>query len=121
MPTIKLKTTLAAGATNANILSGNRFEFLPTSGLVRVVQSCHDNGVAAVANVLAAGVRSTISLTNVVLADGADLNARATPDRDKDGVIAEAGAAGDRLIIAVTNLDAVNAAQVETIVDIVPA
>lgn len=116
MPTIRIVTTLAASGSNANILSGNRFEFLPTNALIRVFAIATGTGISE------GEVTTTISLTNVVLLDGGAVPVNATgPNRNEHLLVAEAGAAGDRLIISAANSDGANAATLITLIDVVPA
>ena len=103
MPSIRVSTTLAAGASDTNILSGSKFEFMPAAGAV-LVYAKHQNDVTA-ATPLA--VEEDVTFGNVIEGDALLVPFTPTPgdgpDTDKDLIASGVAAAGDRLVIKATN------------------
>lgn len=95
---------IAAAGVVANVLAGNRFEFLPRMSHVAIYMIAHVSGdpdnIVGVTNLATA----TVSFGNVVLADAAvvppsDRGVR----RNEHLMVAGIGDGGDRLIISLTN------------------
>lgn len=120
MPSIRKKVDLAASGSDDNALSGNRYEFLPVDSLVRVYAVAQDDGGGST-NIKEGEVTLTFSLSNAVLLDNIDVPISTSgPNRNEHLLSEEIGAAGDRIIISSANSDAVNAADLILLVDVVP-
>lgn len=93
MPVFKISDTQAALTVNNNIMAGNKFEFLPRNGVVRIY-ACQDVGTG--------NVNIDFTLGNVVVGD--DLPCTSTtiafgPDRNTDLLATGVAMAGDRIQI----------------------
>ena len=90
--------------TTANVLAGNRFEFMPRLGHVAIYAVAHlTANTASVAGVTELVV-ATISFGNVVLADAAVVQPSAVGLRRAEHLLVSGIAdGGDRLIISNTN------------------
>lgn len=114
MPVVRDVQTINAGVTVANIMAGNRYEFLPAPALVRIYAVC--DTVAEGEGLL------TFSLTNAVLADAAPVPVvTGGPNRNENLLAEEAGVKGDRVIIALQNTAAAANGEFRTLIDIIPA
>jgi len=102
---------LAAGATNANVLAGNRFEFVPRLSHVAIYAIQHLTatmgniaGLVGVTNL----VTMTVSFGNVILLDAGLIPGWAEGIvKDSHQIVAGVADGGDRLIISVTNGSAI--------------
>lgn len=106
---------LLGGAVINNIMAGNKFEFLPRNGVVRVYAS-QDVGAAQ------GNTELDFTLGNVVVGDDLACNGAATagvgPDRNTDLLATGVAMAGDRIQIRAQNTDAVNASDFRVLVEI---
>lgn len=99
---------LAAGATNANVLVGNRFEFLPRTSHVAIFAIAHLAGNSASVVGVTPTVVMTVSFGNVILMDAGSIPPNATGlKQNEHAMVSGVAAGGDRLIISVTNGSAV--------------
>jgi hypothetical protein len=115
MPTIRNFTTLGIGGTNANVLAGSQFEFLGAPSRVQVYASQDSGGGAGIAEVeVFFGQELELSQTRVNVRAAADIR---VPD---DLVLDDIGAAGDRLVVRVTETGGAAVADVLTQVKITP-
>jgi hypothetical protein len=112
MPSLRFVTTaLAAGGIVQNLLTGSKFEYLPSAAAITVY---------AVAD--AAGVQLELTFGNVIECDQMDLPVKAAtvgPNRSDDLIAAGVAAPGDRLQIKLQNTGA-GATNIRTMVDIRP-
>lgn len=112
MPSLRFVTTaLGAGATVQNLLTGSKFEYLPSPAAI-MVYSCAD----------AAGVQLELTFGNVIECDQMDLPVKAAtvgPLRSDDLIASGVAAAGDRLQIKLQNTGGA-ATNIRTLVDIRP-
>ena len=103
---IKQTVQVAAGTTNANIISGEPFETLTRPGLVRLIINYDSGG----------GVPEVdFTLGNTVVAQRLTPNIAATAgttDRQVDSLPPAAGAANDRVVIRVRETGGVSAVDV---------
>jgi len=91
MPVFKVDDTQDAGTVTTNIMTGSKFEFLPTNSVVSVY-GAQDTGKGT--------VEMDFTLGNVIVGDNLPLNYRAVttgPDRNTDLLAQGVGAAGDRI------------------------
>lgn len=112
MPSLRFTTTaLAAGGIVQNLLTGSKFEYLPSPAAV-VVYACAD----------AAGVQLELTFGNVIECDQMDLPVRAAtvgPLLSDDRIASGVAAAGDRLQIKLQNTGGAGT-NIRTFVDIRP-
>lgn len=113
MPTLRFESSLAAGATDTNILAGSKFEILPFNSAVSVfaVQDGADAG----------DLKADFTLGNVIEIDDAAVptfTPNQGPNRQDHLLGAGVARAHDRLQIKLVNGDAVNAANYRILVDI---
>jgi len=107
---------LAGGAVINNIMAGNKFEFLPRNGVVRVYASQD----------VSAGVQGNteldFTLGNVVVGDDLACNGAAAigigPDRNTDLLATGVAMAGDRIQIRAQNTDAALPSNFRVLVEI---
>lgn len=93
MAVIQKETSIAAGATNDNLLSGSAFEFLRQNSLVSL-------GLTAAAT----GTFATIqSGADIVVEEFAPAIATIYPKIPDEMYYSDVGAAGDRLVVRVRN------------------
>lgn len=114
MPTQRFSTTVAAGAVNTNILAGSQFEFLGVPSQVQVYQ-VGDPAVGLYNSEVFFGQQ-------LVQADGPGpigvaLVGPSVPD---DLVLDDVGAAGDRVVIRISETGGAAAAVVRTLVVFTP-
>lgn len=112
MPTTRITTTLAAGATNPNILDGSLYEIIRRNGQV-LIASVADDGT----NVLAEALLDTdviLEESPVPLEPGAGLG----PNLDEHTILREPAGAGDKFTIRLRNLDGANPHTVRTLVSV---
>lgn len=112
MPIFQFNESLAAGATNVNIMTGSKFEFLPRNSVVRIyaAQDLADLG------------EMDISLGNVVIGEDLAMNQKTAglgPDRNQDLLAQAAGMAGDRIQIRVRETGGAAATVYRVLVEIV--
>jgi hypothetical protein len=93
MPVIQRETSVAAGATNDNLLSGSAFEFARQNAVVSM-------GITAAATGTFATVQSG---PDVVQEEAQCIVRTAMPIVPDDFVLNFAAAAGDRLVVRVRN------------------
>lgn len=109
---IKIATVIAAGATNVNLLTGRKQEFLSRPAVVTVYQ-VQDTGV---------GVGATdLTLGNVVVGEDLVPNDSAVgfgPRTNEDMISRGVGAAGDRIQIRVRETGGIAILTVRTLVTI---
>lgn len=109
MPVIQREVSLAAGATNSNVLSGSAFEFARQNSLV------------------SAGITASATGTFVTFNSGADVVAEEFPPAVKttypiipdEMYYSDVAAAGDRLVISVRNPTA-GAITIRVVVQVTP-
>jgi len=107
----RLETTVAAGATNENIVSGRSIEFTPDDARLTILSAC-----------TAAGLRMSVRLTDEVVVDGAAIpNLTSGQPIFPDHLLLQnqAMARGDHLIISITNTTAAPLVAV-TLIDVSP-
>lgn len=101
MPVFKTDDTQAAGTVTTNLMTGSKFEFLPTNSVVSVygAQDTVANGL----------VELDFTLGNVIVGDNLPLNKKASagegPDRNRDLLAQGVGAAGDRIQLRTAEVD----------------
>lgn len=97
MGLIQNSVSVAAGATNSNLISGSAFEFLPFDATIEI-------GLLASATGVLAGVSSG---SDILLEDGSLVNVVTTanqgPRYPDDFQLTDEALAGDRLRIAIRN------------------
>jgi hypothetical protein len=115
MPSIRNTTTLTLGAVNANVLQGSQFEFLGAPSRVQVyaMQDSAGGGGVGEAEVFF-GQELELAQTRVNLRTPADVR---VPD---DLIVDDIGAAGDRLVVRLTETGGALTAVVVTLVKITP-
>jgi len=114
MPTIRNVTVLAAGAQNANVLQGSQFEFLGTPSRIQVYAIDDSGGAGGTGEVeifFGQELQFTQSPVNIKAAG---------PDVPDDLLIDDFGAAGDRLVVRISETRGANGATVNTLVKITP-
>jgi len=115
MPTIRNVTALAAGAQNANVLQGSQFEFLGTPSRIQVYAiddtAAGSGGVSEVEIFFGQELQFTQSQINAKVAG---------PDIPDDLLIDDFGAAGDRLVVRVSETGGALAVVINTLVKITP-
>lgn len=109
MPIISTRVSVAAGATNANIFSGEQFEFLQEDSVlsVGVVTEGAAGEVTArvkIGDAVVADPYQVPSMANQIVAAGAGAAGRGVLPEDMR--IPAAGKAGDRITMSVTNTGA---------------
>jgi len=112
MPIFQHSETITAGATNTNIMSGSKFEFLPRNSVIRVY-AVQDSGDLATLD---------FSLGNVVVGEDLALfqvTAGTGPNRNESLLAQGAGMAGDRIQIRVTETGGAATAVIRVLVEIV--
>ena len=113
MALLRQADTIAASGVNQNIVAGSKFEFMARNSVVEVF-ACADGTTLAETD-----LKMDVSFGNVLEGDNLAVpmfTASLGPDRDKHKLISAVAAAGDRLQIKVTNADAVNAANLRTLI-----
>lgn len=114
MPTIRNVTVLAAGAVNANVLTGSQFEFLGAPSRIQVYAIDDSNGAGGVGEV-------EIFFGQELEFSQSPVNIKAAgPDVPDDLLIDDFGAGGDRLVVRVTETGGTLGATVNTLVKITP-
>lgn len=114
MPTIRNVTVLAAGAQNANVLTGSQFEFLGAPSRIQIYAIQDSTGAAGVGEVeifFGQELEFSQSPTNIKAAG---------PDIPDDLLIDDFGAGGDRLVVRVTETGGALGVTVNTLVKITP-
>jgi len=107
MPTIRNVTALAAGAQNANVLQGSQFEFLGTPSRIQVY---------AIDDTDAPAVGGGVAEVEIFFGN----RKAAGPDVPDDLLIDDFGAAGDRLVVRVSETGGALDVIVNTLVKITP-
>ncbi len=115
MPTIRSVDAIAGGASNPNIISGSKFEFMPRPMAVMVYAVQH--GATADGD-----ATMDVTFGNAVEGDDLAIPTFTTdlgPDKDKHLLASGIAAAGDRLQIKVSNAGAATA-NVRTLIELRP-
>lgn len=100
MPTIQGVTSIAAGGTNTNVLSGSAYEYLPRRAIVEIAVVGDTDG----------DLRATVQSGNDVLLEESSISRQnRVPVYPDDFNLEDVAEAGDRLKIAARNTDATNA------------
>lgn len=100
MPTIQGVTSIAAGSTNSNVLSGSVYEYLPAD--------CHVE--IAVVGDTAGDLRATVmSGSDTLLQESPISRQNRMPIYPDDFSLSDFASGGERLVIAARNTDTVNA------------
>src|SRR5262245_39585247 len=95
---------LAAAATNASVLAGNRFEFMPRTSHIAIYAITHAAGAPTSSTGITNSVFMTVSFGNVILLDGGSIPLSTTGLKINEHLMVSGVASGgDRLIISVTN------------------
>jgi len=117
MPTIRSVTALAAGAINANVLQGSQFEFLGTPSRIQVY---------AIDDTVAPAVGGGVAEVEIFFGQELEfsqsqINRKAAgPDVPDDLLIDDFGAAGDRLVVRVSETGGALDVVINTLVKITP-
>jgi len=124
MPTIRNVTVLAAGAQNANVLTGSQFEFLGAPSRIQVYAIQDDAGagpfgVGEVEIFFGQELEFSQSPPNV-LTTPAGVAGSGGPNVPDDLLIDDFGAGGDRLVVRVTETGGTNGVTLNTLVKITP-
>jgi hypothetical protein len=107
---------LAAGATNANVLSGSIFEFLTEASAVSLA-ALNTAGTGAALGV----VTGKFTIGSRVISSSFPLKFKAGGiDADQDVLLADAGLANERLVLELVNTDGTNAQTVQFLVTVNP-
>ena len=120
MPNILVTNSVAAGATETNILTGSKFEFMGQNAAI-LVYSCFGTNSPAVGDIL-----MDVTFGSGIVGDSLALPlepggvAGTGPDRQSQLIASGIAAAGDRLQIKLQNTDATDAHDVRTMVEIRP-
>ncbi len=114
MPTIRNVTLLAAGGTNPNVLQGSQFEFLGTPSRVQVYAIDDSGGLGGVGEV------EVFFGQELQFAQSPPNIRAAGPTVPDDLLVDDIGAAGDRLVVRVTETGGALGATVNTLVKITP-
>lgn len=111
MAIFKSRTSVAAGATETNILAGSKFEFLGRPSAV---------SLWAVQDTAADDIELDFTLGNVVVAEDIPPNLDTTElvDRQRDLIGSGVGDAGDRIQIRARNTDGAAARAVSILLEI---
>lgn len=109
MPTIQKEESIAANATNSNLISGSSFEFLRGNAVVSIALVGSATGLVA----------SIQSGSDIVLEEAPLLVKTTMPTIPDDFYYNDVGVAGDRLVIRVRNTTA-GALTVRAIVQVTP-
>lgn len=124
MPNFSLWNTVATTTTLPNILAGSPFEFVGRDSRVAVAMGCTNYGavnpaIGAVTTNITFGSELQVQNANLPATGGtaAQPQSARLPDHV---VVDDVAAAGDRLVIELTNADAVTAAVCNTVVRILP-
>ncbi len=111
MAIFRIRQTLAAGAVVPNLMTGDVFEFLARPAVVSVWGT--DDGTG--------NSNLDFLLGNVVVAQNMPLNNAVVAGdirKDSDFIGSGGGLGGDRILLRVRNTDAVNAVNVNVMVEI---
>lgn len=111
MAIFRTRVTLAAAAVNTNLLAGSKFEFLGRPSAVTLWGSDDGTGAALV----------DFTLGNTVIGEEMPLNDAPVAgdiNRDRDGIGAGVGDAGDRIQIKARNTSAANPVNVNILLEI---
>lgn len=115
MPTIRNSTTVLAGVTNPNILTGSQFEFLGAPSRIQIYAQEDTTGANGVAELeVFFGQELELASTTINGRDGRDVR---VPD---DLLLDDIGAAGDRLVLRASETGGTNAVIFNTQVKITP-
>lgn len=114
MPTIRNVTAVAAGGQNANVLTGSQFEFLGTPSRIQVYAISDTAGTIGVGEI-------EIFFGQELQFSQSPINEKAAgPDIPDDLLIDDFGAAGDRLVVRLSETGGVNGVTINTLVKITP-
>lgn len=118
MPNFRDRRTVAAASTVQNVLAGSAFEFLARPSRVQVWVT--RDAVAG----LDGDVKVQVQFGSEIQLENADVPrervTEAGPSTDDPPLADDVGAAGDRLVVRISNSDAVLTPIVQTFVRIVP-
>ncbi len=114
MPSLRFNQgSIAAGGSVTNVLSGSKFEFLPSPAVVSVF------GVTATA-----GMQMELTFGNVIECDQMEIPVLAAasggPNRSDHLLASGVAAAGDRIVLKLTNVSAGAIVDTRLLVDIKP-
>lgn len=111
MSIFRIRQNLTAGQTIPNLMNGNKFEFLGRPAVVSIWGTDDGTGRGQI----------DFTLGNLVVGEDLDLNNAVVAGdirKDSDFIGAGAGMPGDRIQIRARNLDAVNAVNVNLLIEI---
>lgn len=97
MPVIQGTTSVAAGASNSNVLSGSVYEYLPYNALIEIGLVDDTQQEQRV---------SVLSGSDVLMEESPVSNGARMPLYPEDYVISDYAAAGDRIVIRTRNTGA---------------
>ncbi len=114
MPSIRNVTVLGAGALNGNVLAGSQFEFLGAPSRVQIYAIQDTTGAAGVGEV-------EIFFGQELQFSQSPVNSKAAgPEVPEDLLVDDFGAAGDRLVVRLTETGGALGATLNTLVKITP-
>jgi len=114
MPTIRTVTVLAAGGTNANVLTGSQFEFLGTVSQVQVYAIQDTGGAAGIGEI------EVFFGQELQLSQSPPNSKAAGPEVPEDLLVDDFGAGGDRLVVRLVETGGAAAATMNVLVKITP-
>ncbi len=117
MSIFRVQTSVAAGAVDANLLNGSKFEFLARPAVITIYASQDTPNDIELDWTLGNAVVAEDVNPNAAVAAGVGLQA-GNINRDTDGIGSAAGDAGDRIQVRARNTNAAAAAIVNLLVEI---